>query len=126
MALLPSQAELLEFYDRHFSLEGPGRRKLSAWVHGNQHPMTTTTAAAVVAKEDGEEAEGGGGNVKDPVEGEHSAAADSGDGCGGDGGRRVRKVVMIEGDDEFKRSMPLLPLGKTPPVRLVDTEQPKP
>ncbi|CAN0000274.1 unnamed protein product, partial [Ectocarpus sp. 4 AP-2014] len=29
--------DLVEFYDRHFSLGGAGRRKMAAWVHGNQH-----------------------------------------------------------------------------------------
>ena len=91
--------------------------------------MRTSTAAAA-AKEGGEEAEGGGGHVKDPLEREDSAviaaAADGGGGSCGHDGRRVRKVVMIESDDEFKRSMPLLPLGGTPSVRVVDPEQSKP
>lgn len=49
MASLCSQAELLKFYDREDSLEGPDRMKLSAWVHGNHRPMTIATAGAAAA-----------------------------------------------------------------------------
>lgn len=91
--------DLLGFYDRYFAPNGHGRRKIAAWVHGNQYPI-----------------DGSGKNRSSAGEGE------SGDGAvvsaeGGDvqaRSGRVREVVIIEDYNEFKRSMPLLPL-RTPP-----------
>lgn len=73
-----------------------------------------TTAAAAAA-----------GTVEDAIKQANAAAADGGGGCG-DGGRRVREVVMVEDYAEFKRSMPLLPMRKPAKVQLVDLDQSKP
>ena len=118
------QAELLDFYDFYFSVEGAGRRKLSAWAHGNQYPVKTTAAAAAAAAEAviGQENGGGGGGggaSKDATKDEGAAATHGGSGCGSDE-RRGSEVVMVEDYAEFKRSMPLLPLRKPAPVQLVD------
>lgn len=115
--------DLLGFYDRHFAADGPGRRKVSAWVHGNQHPVggggagggekdgAVDTASA--AEEGGEERSGGTGGEEESA-GEGASGEDS-DGGGGGGGGSVgiaRKVVVVGDYDEFKRSMPLLPAPK--------------
>lgn len=128
----PPQADLLDFYDRHFSLGGAGRRKLSTWVFGNQYALTTATAVAP-GEEDAEESggQGGGGaagTVKEEavVVTEACAGADgAADGGSGGGGRVARKVVVVDDCTAFKRSMPLLPLRKPTPVKAVDLEQSK-
>lgn len=138
--MFSSQADLLEFYDRNFSLGGAGRRKLSAWVYGNQHTMTT--AVTVAAAGDGEAGQVGDGAVDTAKEAKDAAGA-SADGAGGDtcaataadagdagassggGGRLAREVVVVEDYTEFKRSMPLLPLRKPTAVQAVDLEQSK-
>lgn len=134
-------AGLVEFYDRHFSLGGAGRRKIAAWVHGNQYPIDGGDAVAGGGEGEGADADGGaGGGADAPAEeegggggrGETQGGADAaaekeeegGDGGGG-GGRFVREVVIVEDYSEFKRSMPLLPLTKPTRVVTVEPEQSK-
>lgn len=133
------QADLLEFYDRHLSAGGAGRRKLSSWVYGNQHSMPTTStpaagmaaavAAAATGERGGQEGEGGGqgGTAKGGVQEDGIAAtADGAVADGGGGGRPVREVVTVEDYTDFKRSMPLFPLRKPTRVQVeVDVDHSK-
>eukprot|EP00752_Nemacystus_decipiens_P012492 g11064.t1 len=127
-----SQGDLLEFYDRHFSLGGAGRRKLSTWVYGNQHAMPTATASA--GKQEGGQGEneaaysvkevdaGDGADAHCAEDDAAVARADAGAAAdGGSSGSRqlARKVVVIEDHTDFKRSMPLLPMRKPTPVQAV-------
>lgn len=133
--MLSQQADLLEFYDRHFSLGGAGRRKLSTWVYGNQHAMITGMAAA--GEEEGGEGEDEAADSVQEVGATEGAAADcarddagvaaaaAAAGGSSGGGRLARKVMMIEDYTDFKRSMPLLPLRKPTPVQAVDLDQSK-
>lgn len=112
-ALTP--ATLLEFYDRHFSGGGQGRRKLSTWVYGNQFKVGEEGAGG--GRKGGEGAEGGEGGEG---EGEGEKTDDSSssiDNGSSSGGGSAREVIVVENYYEFKRSMPLLPMRKvTHPV----------
>lgn len=104
--------ELLDFYDRHFSVGGAGRRKLASWVYGNQYKIGEEEKQSQEEEGSGgdekaEGAEGGGVSSKSVAEGDVKV-----DGFG------KRELVIVDEYNGFKRSMPLLPLKRPTPVAL--------
>ncbi|CAM9681173.1 unnamed protein product [Choristocarpus tenellus] len=89
-----TKSGMLSFLDLHLLPGGAGRRKLSVWVHGNQHPVDEV-----------EEAHSGVVGAVEKVE-------ETGD-----------VVVHVGNYAEFKRSMPLYPLHTPPKVVVVGSSE---
>lgn len=103
-------ADLLGFYDEHFSADGARRRKLATWVYGNQHQD---------AEKDGQ-GEGAEGVEKEAVGVAGEGGGEKSDVGSADAICRKREVIAVTNLIDFKRSMPLLPLRKSTMVTAVE------